>query len=376
MPSVALAYGGISTASTTSMGTDERRLVEVVDYLRGAGRRRLILLAMPLALLVLAVPWALSQPQEFRTVSTVTVQPSTGFSGPSAIRSFVDTFVQVSESSAVLERAATESGVPVSDFRGSLSVTPVGGSPLVEVEVTTPNRSDGESVTGALIRAALAIPLDSLIVQSKSELQAVRNDAERVVDRLDAVVSESGELLPPEAYRIAAAEVARIEAALAPGGSGQGGGDVTEFDLAAAQEELRDARQAYQDYQALVVKASQKQNQVTIVEARLSQFEERKNDIGGAVFDSVTKPVSQRPLLIQAVVAALVAGLLAAAACLVLIERLRGRRSGPAADQAGDGAPEPPPGPRRPPQVAVVEPTLRKAPPADALRAMGASRDR
>lgn len=353
--------------------------MEVVDYLRGAGRRRLILVALPLLLVALAIPWALSQPQEFRTISTVSVQPATGYTGPSAIRAFVDSFVQVSESTEVLESAADESGVPLSDFRGSLSVSPVGTSASVEVVVTTPNPGEGKAVTQAVIRSALATGLDSLIAQSKVELEAVREDFERVSDRLDTVVGESSELLPPEAYRVAVAEVAGIEAALATGGSGQGGESVTESDLAVAQAELRAARRAYQEYQALVVKASQKQNQVTIVEARLSQFEERQDNIDGAVLTSVTKPVSQRPLLIQAVVAAVVVGLLVASSCLVVVERVRRRRPPPEPDpvRAAPSGPRPSaPGGRQVTAHTEQAPTLRKAPATGSASALGASRER
>lgn len=371
----------------------ERCGVEVVDYVKGAGRRRWILVAVPLVLIALAVPWALSQPQEFRTISTVSVQPSTGFSGPSAVRSVVDTFVEVSETTAVLERAAAAAGVPLTDFRGSLSVTPVGGSPLVKVEVTTPDRSAGERITGALIRSALAIPLDSLIAQSKVEIEAVQADVERVDDRLAKIERDSGELLPPEAYRVALAEVARIESILATGGSVPGGQTVSEADLAQAQAVLKETRQEAQAYQELVVERAQKQNQVTIVEARLSQFEERKNQIDGAVFDTTTKVVSNRPLLIQAVVAALVAGLLIASAGLVVIERLRRRRSPPESGVDGQKSPtEPssdggsPPGgdrgrsgdvSRRDPLSGAADektPYLRKAPPGDARPTAGATR--
>jgi hypothetical protein len=374
--------------------------VEVVEYLRGAGRRRWILVGLPLVLVALVVPWALTQPQTFRTVSTVSVQPSTGYTGPSAIRSFVDTFVQVSETAAVLERAAADSGIPVEEFRGSLSVTPVGGSPLVEVEVATSDRRDGQKVTGAIIRAALAIPLDALIAQTKVELEAVQDDVQRVAEQIATIERESGELIPSEAYRVAVAEVARIESALAAGGSGPGGEAVSEADLAEAQDTLRETRQLAQDYQSLLVQRSQKQNQVTIVEARLSQFEERKNQIDGAVFDTTTNPVSQRPLLIQAIVAALVAGVLLASATLVIIERWRRRQSGsvpdaatesPAAAVAAAGPPdrgrEADRGLVKPPKTSIArerrstseeaeEPTLRKAPSGDSRRVLGAGRDR
>jgi len=315
------------------MGSDEARRgrlgwrgVEIVQYIRGGDGRRWTLLLIPVIFVGVAVPWAWSQPVEYRTSATAFVQPTSGFTGPTVIRQVVDAFVDVTSSSTVVDRVGAETGISAQRLSESLTVAAVGASALVEVTLTGPNPELNEAAVQSLIKESFSLSLESLIAQTEIELDAVSADAARASGRVEEAEDRAGDLLPPIAYQRAVTERNRIAQLVQDPPSFEGAPTASQGDLQAAQEALDQAEADYKEYTDLTLREAQKRNQVVVVESRLAQFQARQESIDGAVFDSETTQVNRRPFLLQVAVGAAVAGLLVAGLLLVVTEWFSARR--------------------------------------------------
>ena len=84
--------------------------MEILGYLRTSGRRRWLLIAVPVLAGAAVLPVGLQQPQHFTADATVVVPSPSSDAGPAVLRQVGEGFVSVARSEAARQAIAIDLG--------------------------------------------------------------------------------------------------------------------------------------------------------------------------------------------------------------------------------------------------------------------------
>ena len=284
--------------------------VEILQYVRRAGRRAWLVLALPVLCVAVAVPVAVQRPDAFAGSVTVPVEAPSPDAGPAVVRQNVESFAALADAEQVLEPVAEANGLSVEALREHLDVDPRGTSNLVEISFQGRSAEQAARVPQAVATEALKLFRSAAVDVATKDVEAFQAAYDEAVTALRDFATESGALLPEDSYKqaVEAQDSARISQA-------------------------RDRLLEYQLRQAAVDRAS---NQLASAQAREVSLKVRSGDgadRGQALLSATPQRVDSTPFLVQVGAGAVLVGLLVAGALLVLAESLGRRRrpAGPAA---------------------------------------------
>jgi capsular polysaccharide biosynthesis protein len=310
--------------------------VETVSYLSIIRRRLWILLVVPLLAVGAVVAWELRQPPRYSATATVAAPavvggPSTNqYSGVNAPRAFVADFSGAVTSPLIVNQVAEKTGAAPAAIKDGLEASQIGSSSLVQLTYTGPRR---DQVT-PVVNEAAAATIRFLFQTQVTLAQKTVGEARKAVDRANAALAsfykKTGQVLPDEAYRIAAQQVADLQREQA---SARAGGETTK---AASLQSAINARKAevaklapqVATYQGLVDRRTQALSRVNVLEegTERAQAQYSAADPEAIVVVGPVQRVSRLPALVRRAAAAVGAGLFLAVG-IVLLLQLLSRRS-------------------------------------------------
>jgi capsular polysaccharide biosynthesis protein len=310
--------------------------VETVSYLSIIRRRLWILLVVPLLAVGAVVAWELRQPPRYSATATVAAPavvggPSTNqYSGVNAPRAFVADFSGAVTSPLIVNQVAEKTGAAPAAIKDGLEASQIGSSSLVQLTYTGPRR---DQVT-PVVNEAAAATIRFLFQTQVTLAQKTVGEARKAVDRANAALAsfykKTGQVLPDEAYRIAAQQVADLQREQA---SARAGGETTK---AASLQSAINARKAevaklapqVATYQGLVDRRTQALSRVNVLEEGMERAQAQYSaaDPEAIVVVGPVQRVSRLPALVRRAAAAVGAGLFLAVG-IVLLLQLLSRRS-------------------------------------------------
>lgn len=310
--------------------------METVSYLSIIRRRLWILLVVPLLAVGAVVAWELRQPPRYSATATVAAPavvggPSTNqYSGVNAPRAFVADFSGAVTSPLIVNQVAEKTGAAPAAIKDGLEASQIGSSSLVQLTYTGPRR---DQVT-PVVNEAAAATIRFLFQTQVTLAQKTVGEARKAVDRANAALAsfykKTGQVLPDEAYRIAAQQVADLQREQA---SARAGGETTK---AASLQSAINARKAevaklapqVATYQGLVDRRTQALSRVNVLEEGMERAQAQYSaaDPEAIVVVGPVQRVSRLPALVRRAAAAVGAGLFLAVG-IVLLLQLLSRRS-------------------------------------------------
>jgi hypothetical protein len=282
--------------------------VEILQYIRRAGRRAWLVPALPVLCLAVAVPVAAQRADRYTGTVTVPVEAPSPDAGPAVVRQNVESFATLADAEQVLAPVAEANDLSLPEVRAHLDVDPRGTSNLVAISFQGGSAEQAAQVPQAVATGALALFHSAAADVADQDVEAFGAAYDEAVAALREYATESGSLLPEDAYRQAAAAQAA------------GGQDT------ARTAQARDRLLEYQLLQAAVDRAS---NQLASAQARevsLRVRAEADADSEQALLAATPQRVDETPFLVQVAAGAVLAGLLLAGVLLVLTEALGRRR--------------------------------------------------
>jgi capsular polysaccharide biosynthesis protein len=310
--------------------------VETANYLSIIRRRLWILLVVPLLAVGAVVAWELRQPPRYSATATVAAPAAVGgpstnqYSGVNAPRAFVADFSGAVTSPLIVNQVADKTGAAPAAIKDGLEASQIGTSSLVQLTYTGPRR---DQVT-PVVNEAAAATIRFLFQTQVTLAQKTVGEARKAVDRANAALAsfykKTGQVLPDEAYRIAAQQVADLQREQA---SARAGGETTK---AASLQSAIDARKAevaklapqVATYQGLVDRRTQALSRLNVLEEGMERAQAQYSaaDPEAIVVVGPVQRVSRLPALVRMAAAAAGAGLFLAVG-IVLLLQLLSRRS-------------------------------------------------
>lgn len=310
--------------------------METANYLSIIRRRLWILLVVPLLAVGAVVAWELRQPPRYSATATVAAPAAVGgpstnqYSGVNAPRAFVADFSGAVTSPLIVNQVAEKTGAAPAAIKDGLEASQIGTSSLVQLTYTGPRR---DQVT-PVVNEAAAATIRFLFQTQVTLAQKTVGEARKAVDRANAALAsfykKTGQVLPDEAYRIAAQQVADLQREQA---SARAGGETTK---AASLQSAIDARKAevaklapqVATYQGLVDRRTQALSRLNVLEEGMERAQAQYSaaDPEAIVVVGPVQRVSRLPALVRMAAAAAGAGLFLAVG-IVLLLQLLSRRS-------------------------------------------------
>jgi capsular polysaccharide biosynthesis protein len=309
--------------------------VEISDYLSVIRRRLWILLLVPLLAAGAVAAWQASQPRQYQATATVAAPTVLGgstasqYSGASAPRAFVADFRAVITSPLVVNKVAEETGAAPADIEDGITAAAIGDSSLVQVTYRTPRREQASPVAQAAASDTIRFLFQTQVTLASKTV----SEAQKAVDKANADLAKfyksTGQVLPDEAYRIKAQQVADLQREQA---SAEAAGETT---TASALSKTIDDRKAelgtlgpqVATYQGLLDRKEQALGRLNLLEEGVERARAQYNaaDPKAVVTVGEVEPVPTLPELAKRVGPAFGAGLILAV-CIVLLLELVTRR--------------------------------------------------
>jgi capsular polysaccharide biosynthesis protein len=322
--------------------------VEIDNYL-GAIRRRLwILVLVPLLAASAVIAWELLRPPGYQATATVAAPAVVGgpttnqYSGTNAPRAFVADFSGALTSPLIVNQVAEKTGAAPNAIKDSLTVSQIGDSSLVEVTYTTPERNQAVPVLNEATGATIRFLFQTQVTLAQKLVDEARKGVDKVNGELGAFYRKTGQVLPDEAYRIGAQQVADLqrEQASARSRGEYSQASALESAISAKKEEVASLAPQVATYQSLVDRKSQALGRLNVLEEGLERAQAQYSaaDPRSIVTIGEAQEASSLTGLVKKVVAALGAGLFLAVGIILLLE-LGSRRSGMGMEAPQRGAP-------------------------------------
>jgi uncharacterized protein involved in exopolysaccharide biosynthesis len=310
--------------------------VEIDSYL-GAMRRRLwILILVPLLAAGAVIAWELRQSPDYQATATVAAPAAVGgaatnqYSGANAPRAFVADFSGAITSPLIVNQVAEKTGAAPDTVKDGLAVSQIGDSSLVQVTYTTPERDRAVPVLNEAAGATIRFLFQTQVTLAEKMATEARKAVDKVNGELGAFYRKTGQVLPDEAYRIAAQQVADLQREQV---SARSRGEYTqatalESAISARQKEVAALAPQVATYQSLVDRKEQALGRLNVLEEGLERAQAQYSaaDPRSIVTIGEVQKASGLASLARKVVPALGAGLFLAVGLVLMLE-LGSRRS-------------------------------------------------
>jgi capsular polysaccharide biosynthesis protein len=310
--------------------------METVSYLSIIRRRLWILVLVPVLAVGAVVAWELRRPPQYSATATVAAPaavsgPSTNqYSGANAPRAFVADFSGAVTSPMIVNQVAEKTGAAPAAIKDGLEVSQIGSSSLVQLTYTGPRRDRVASVVNESAAATIRFLFQTQVTLAQKTVGEARKAVDRANAALASFYKQTGQVLPDEAYRIAAQQVSDLQREQA---SARAGGETTK---AASLQSTIDARKAevaklapqVATYQGLVERRTQALSRLNVLEEGMERAQAQYSaaDPEAIVVVGQVQRASRLPALVRKAVPAAGAGLFLAVGIVLLLE-LFSRRS-------------------------------------------------
>jgi capsular polysaccharide biosynthesis protein len=299
--------------------------VEIDSYF-GAIRRRLwILILVPLLAAGAVIAWELLQPPQYQATATVAAPAVVGgsttnqYSGANAPRAFVADFSGAITSPLIVNQVAEKTGAAPNAVKDGLAVSQIGDSSLVQVTYTTTKRDRAVPVLNEAASATIRFLFQTQVTLAQKMVSEARKAVDKVNAELGAFYRRTGQVLPDEAYRISAQQVADLQREQAT---------ALESAISAKKKEVADLAPQVATYQSLVDRKDQALSRLNVLEEGLERAQAQYSaaDPRSIVTIGQVQRTSVLASLVKKVVPALGAGLFLAVGLILMLE-LGSRRS-------------------------------------------------
>jgi hypothetical protein len=250
------------------------------------------------------MPLAAMRADRYAASVTVPVEAPSPDAGPAVVRQGVESFVALADADQVLQPVAEAGGLSVDQLRERLDVEAQGTSNLVEITFEGSSSEQATQVPQSVADGALALFRSASLELATQDVAAFTEAYDEAVASLRQFASESGSVLPDDAYRRAVADDAAAEG------------------VAAARDRLLE----YQLRQAAVDRASGQLASAQAREISLRVRAQPDSESEDTLLSATPQRVDETAFLVQVAAGAILVGLLLAAGILVLTESLGRRR--------------------------------------------------
>lgn len=189
--------------------------MEIVDYLRIAKRRLLVLAGIPVLAAALALAYLLANPRP--SVATVYVSaPSLmgsqyGTYQAQGASQFASNFVAIASSPAVRDAVARKTGVSVGDLEDGLSLEQVDLSSVVSITYTTRDSSTAGPVAADVARQTLTSMFGSQVPFAQAAVDSARESVHDANTAVAAFAGKHGSLPVAQQYETLTAQITVLE---------------------------------------------------------------------------------------------------------------------------------------------------------------------
>ena len=310
-----------------------------IDSYFGAIRRRLwILILVPLLAAGAVIAWELLQPPQYQATATVAAPAVVGgsgsttnqYSGANAPRAFVADFSGAITSPLIVNQVAEKTGAAPNAVKDGLAVSQIGDSSLVQVTYTTTKRDRAVPVLNEAASATIRFLFQTQVTLAQKMVGEARKAVDKVNGELGAFYRRTGQVLPDEAYRISAQQVADLQREQASARSRGEYGQATALEsaISAKKKEVADLAPQVATYQSLVDRKGQALGRLNVLEEGLERAQAQYSaaDPRSIVTLGQVQKASVLASLVKKVVPALGAGLFLAVGLILMLE-LGSRRS-------------------------------------------------
>lgn len=253
--------------------------VEIVDYLKSIGRRGLVLIALPAATALVALMFVAMQPLQYQAGAMVAAPALVGgisahqYRGADATKSFVTTFAAALRSAPIVDRTATNTGVPASRVRSGLHAAGIGASSFLKATYTTPKRKEARKVITEAAGEALRFLFSSQLNAAQASVDVAHAQLDKTQAALVAFAQQTGSGDPQGEFLALSRGEAELEALVA---RRQAHGDAAGAAQAQAAIDARNERmavlaQAEVTYSTLVDQRRRAVNQLDLAQQRERQ---------------------------------------------------------------------------------------------------------
>jgi uncharacterized protein involved in exopolysaccharide biosynthesis len=255
--------------------------VEIDSYLGVILRRLWILILVPLLAAGAVLAWEFRQPARYQATATVAAPAVVGgsganttqYSGANAPKAFVADFSGAVTSPLIVNQVAEKTGAAPAAVKDGLTVSQIGDSSLVQVTYTTPD----QELAGPVLTEAASATIRFLFQTQVTLAQKIVGEARKAVDKVNAELAafyrETGQVLPDEAYRIKAQQVADLQREQASARSRGEYSQATalESTISARQQEVAKLAPQVATYQSLVDRKTQALGRLNVLEEGLER---------------------------------------------------------------------------------------------------------
>ena len=310
-----------------------------IDSYFGAIRRRLwILILVPLLAAGAVIAWELLQPPQYQATATVAApavvggsgSPTNQYSGANAPRAFVADFSGAITSPLIVNQVAEKTGAAPNAVADGLAVSQIGDSSLVQVTYTTTKRDRAVPVLNEAASATIRFLFQTQVTLAQKMVSEARKAVDKVNGELGAFYRKTGQVLPDEAYRIRAQQVADLQREQASARSRGEYAQATALEsaISAKKKEVADLAPQVATYQSLVDRKGQALGRLNVLEEGLERAQAQYSaaDPRSIVTLGQVQKASVLASLVKKVVPALGAGLFLAVGLILMLE-LGSRRS-------------------------------------------------
>ena len=308
-----------------------------IDSYFGAIRRRLwILILVPLLAAGAVIAWELLQPPQYQATATVAAPAVVGgsttnqYSGANAPRAFVADFSGAITSPLIVNQVAEKTGAAPDAVQNGLAVSQIGDSSLVQVTYTTRERDRAVPVLNEAASATIRFLFQTQVTLAEKMVGQARKAVDKVNGELGAFYRRTGQVLPDEAYRIGAQQVADLQREQASARSRGEYAQATALEsaISARKKEVADLAPQVAAYQSLIDRRDQALGRLNVLEEGLERAQAQYSaaDPRSIVTIGQVQKASVLASLVKKVVPALGAGLFLAVGLILMLE-LGSRRS-------------------------------------------------
>jgi capsular polysaccharide biosynthesis protein len=310
--------------------------METVSYLSIIRRRLWILLLVPLLAVGAVVAWELRQPPQYSATATIAAPAVVGgpatnqYSGANAPRAFVADFSGAVTSPMILNHVAEKTGAATATIKDGLKVSQIGTSSLLQLTYTGPRRDQVVPVVNESAAATIRFLFQTQVTLAEKTVGEARKAVDRANAALATFYKQTGQVLPDEAYRIAAQQVADLQKDQA---SARAGGETTKADslqssIDAKKAEVAKLAPQVATYQSLVERRTQALSRLNVLEQGMEQAQAQYSaaDPQAIVVVGQVQRASRLSTLVRKAAPAAGAGLFLAVGVVLLLE-LFSRRS-------------------------------------------------
>jgi capsular polysaccharide biosynthesis protein len=256
--------------------------VEIDSYLGVILRRLWILILVPLLAAGAVIVWEFLQPAKYQATATIAApavvggsgaNTTTQYSGANAPKAFVADFSGAVTSPLILNQVAEKTGAAPGAIKDGLTVSQIGDSSLLQVGYTTSNRDEAAAVLNEAASATIRFLFQTQVTLAEKMVAEARRGVERVNAEQAAFYRKTGQVLPDEAYRIRAQQLADLQRDQVSARSRGEYSQATALESAISAQEQKVAELAplVATYQSLVERRTQALGRLNVLEEGLER---------------------------------------------------------------------------------------------------------